>query len=240
MKTLNALSLAVAALCATSASAAEINSLQNLSQSEFAAFAQDLTAVASNKSAEPAAPLGITGFDIGVGLSSTSLQNSAAWTKASSNSDTQNVYMTKVVATKGLPWGVDVGGFIAKAPDSNITLSGFNAKFAILEGTAVTPALALRGSYTKLGGVSQLDFSTMAAEALISKGFLGITPYAGVGAVVGTAKSQGTASALSSETVNANKVFAGVSWSLLLANLALEYDRTGSNTSWVAKVGVRW
>jgi hypothetical protein len=229
----------VGALSALGAQAAEIGSLQNLSATEFATFTKDLTAVIGNKSAEPATPLGVTGFDIGVGASSTQLQNSAVWGKAS-GSDTHNLIMTKVVASKGLPWGIDVAGFTAKAASSNINVMGLNAKFSLLEGSAITPAVALRASYTKLGGVAQLDANTMAAEALISKGFLGFTPYAGVGAVRGSTQAKGTASALGNLTENASKVFVGASWTVLLANMAIEYDRTGGTSTVAGKIGVRW
>ena len=44
-------------------------------------------------------------------------------------------------------------------PNSDIKLMGFEARYALLEGSAATPALGLRAAYSKLSGVDQLDFN---------------------------------------------------------------------------------
>jgi hypothetical protein len=137
-----------------------------------------------------------------------------------------------------LPFDIDIGAFYSAIPSTNIRLYGVNLKYAILPGSTVTPALALRGSYTKLSGVSQLGFSSQGVELLMSKGFVGFTPYGGVGMVHANAKP--TVGGLNSESDTKTKLFAGLNWNILLGNFALEYDRTGNNDALSAKLGFRW
>ncbi|HCW93214.1 MAG TPA: hypothetical protein DHM44_06005, partial [Flexistipes sinusarabici] len=46
-----------------------------------------------------------------------------------------------------------------------------------------TPALSIRGSFSKLEGVDELDITTQSGDILISKGFMMLTPYAGLSAL---------------------------------------------------------
>src|SRR3972149_4244243 len=62
--------------------AANINSLGALDQSEFKLFSEDLGAALSYKAVIPAEPLGVTGFDLGLEVTSTEMKNSTLWTSA--------------------------------------------------------------------------------------------------------------------------------------------------------------
>jgi hypothetical protein len=77
-------------------------------------------------------------------------------------------------------------------PDSNVKIYGAELGVAILEGGVATPAIGIRGTYTKLDGVDELDFQTAGIDASISKGFLIITPYAGAGMVWIDSKPKGS------------------------------------------------
>jgi hypothetical protein len=99
--------------------------------------------------------------------------------------------LPKLRARKGLPWGIDVGAMYSYVPDSNIKLYGFELSKAILEGTAATPALGVRGSYSRLAGVDDLDLQTAGFDASISKGLFIFTPYAGAGMVWVDSKAKG-------------------------------------------------
>ncbi|MGA9033740.1 MAG: hypothetical protein WB402_14590 [Sulfuricaulis sp.] len=69
-------SLAVMLAAITPAIAADsIDQINLLNQTEFRNLSEDLGAVASYKGVIPATPLGLTGFDIGVEVSATTLQN---------------------------------------------------------------------------------------------------------------------------------------------------------------------
>ena len=73
-------------------------------------------------------------------------------------------------------------------------------------------------------------------DVLISKGFVGFTPYAGVGTVYSNAKATGK----NDESFTQSKSFVGVSWNVAILNLSAEVDRTGKHTSASIKAGVRF
>src|SRR5438034_2379749 len=52
---------------------------------------------------------------------------------------------------------------------TNIKLYGGELRYAIVPGGAAMPAIGVRGSYTKLTGVAQLDFDTKGLDLSISK-----------------------------------------------------------------------
>jgi hypothetical protein len=220
------------------ARAGELNDFSTLSQTEFLALSKDLAAATSTRAVEPAAPLGLTGFDISVSASATQTQANSAWTKAA-GSNADQLVQTKVSLSKGLPWGIDVGGFTSKVASSNATASGFHVKYAVISGNAVMPAVALRVSHSRMGGVSQMALTNTGYEALISKGFLGLTPYAGIGIVNSTAKVNGVAS-LNNESFKQHKTFVGASWNILLLNVSAEYDRIGEASTYSLKAGLRF
>jgi len=221
------------------ASGFELNSLQNLNQSEFRQLSQDLGAAMSYKPLEPADPLGVTGFDLGASITGTTLANTEAVQKAVSNS---SVYSTLPVPTlrlvKGLPYNVDAGLMYARVPNSGINLYGGELKWAVLPGGIALPAVALRATFTRVDGVSQLGFETASADISISKGFLLATPYAGVGQV----RSRSATDGLPLQQVNLgqNKLFGGVDFNLGLGNLVIEADSTGGIHSYSLKAGFRF
>ncbi len=215
--------------------AADLANFKDISQNEFLALSKDLAAVTSTKALEPAAPLGITGFDVSASSSITKIQDSAAWTKASGDSKT-NLMQTKLSVSKGLSGGWDVGGFMSKVQATNVSVAGVHVKYALLEGNAITPAIAIRGSHSRMSGVSGMQLNNTGLDLLISKGFVGFTPYVGVGTVYSNAKGTGQ----NDVSFTQSKTFAGVSWNVLLLNLSAEYDRTGKNSTVGLKAGLRF
>jgi hypothetical protein len=212
-----------------------LNNVSALSQTEFLALSKDLAAATSTKAIEPAAPLGLTGFDVSASTTMTQTKAGSAWQTASGGS-MNNLIQTKLSVSKGLPGGWDVGGFVSKVPSTNVSVAGVHVKYALLEGNAITPAIALRGSHSRMGGVSGMELNNTGLDVLISKGFVGFTPYAGVGTVHTSAQATGK----SDESFTQSKSFVGVSWNVLLVNLSAEYDRTGKNASVGLKAGVRF
>jgi hypothetical protein len=193
----------------------------------------------------PAAPLGVIGFDVGIEATQTDMSKStAAWSKATgSSSSISKLYIPKLHVAKGLPFGIDVAAFVSKIPTTNISLAGAELRYAILDGGLAMPAVAVRGAFTKLGGVDQLSFSTKSVDLSISKGFLMFTPYAGVGQVWVNSQanvSSGALSLASTQTFTQSKVFGGINVNLLATNLALEVDKTGGVKSASVKVGFRF
>ncbi|MGA7596187.1 MAG: hypothetical protein WCA64_13415 [Gallionella sp.] len=216
--------------------AADINSLGNLAQPAFKDFADDLGAALSYKPITPTAPLGITGFDIGLEATSTKIRNLGA---ATNNSSSTNLVVPKLHVYKGLPLGFDIGAFYSAVPTTNIKFYGGELRYAILEGGMAVPAVGIRGALTKLTGVNQLDLNTKSLDVSISKGFAIFTPYAGVGTVWVDGTPNGI-SGLTKVSDRENKVFAGGNLNFGVANVALEYDKTGSAPSYSAKLGFRF
>ena len=231
-----------ACMTAAPALAGDIDTVQNLAQSQFKDLSEDLGAALSYKSLAPAEALGVTGFDLSLAVTGTSLNSVEVWRQASGG---DSVNSTLPLATlrlaKGLPFNIDIGAFYLAVPNTNIKQYGGEARWAFIEGGPVTPAVAVHATYSKLTGVDQLDLNSSSIDVSISKGFAFITPYIGAGTVHTNVMPQGSAAqVLRSETVNQSKVFGGVNFNMGLPNIALELDRTGDVTSYGAKFGLRW
>jgi hypothetical protein len=220
--------------------AGNIDNIGSLNQSEFKTFSEDIGSVVSYKPVTPAEPLGVFGFDLGIEATQTKLQDPALWTAATSGTFTSNsVVLPKLHAFIGLPLGIDVGAVYSQAPSTNIKVYGGEIRYAIIEGGTATPAVAIRGSLTKMTGVDQLSFNTKGLDVSISKGFAMFTPYAGVGEVWSDSTPNGIPT-LTKESFNQNKFYFGCNINILLVNLDFEYDKTGSDQSYSAKLGVRF
>lgn len=219
--------------------AQEIDQLQNIVQGEFRLLSEDLGAALSFHAQIPAEPLGITGFDVAVGVTATKMQNAAILQRATSDDADATIYVPTLRLHKGLPAGFDVGLTYASIPGSNIRYTGGELRYAILKGGAASPALAVRGSLTKLSGVDQLAFSTRGIDVSISKGFAFLTPYAGLGRVWVESDPRGTGG-LQKEEFSLTKAFVGLGMNFALVNLNIEADRTGEATSTSLKLGWRF
>jgi hypothetical protein len=204
-------------------------------QPEFKTFSEDLSSALSYKAVTPPAPLGITGFDLGLEVTSTKMRNLSTATGGSMN----NLPVPKLHIYKGLPMNFDIGAFYSAVPNSNIKLYGGEVRYAVLEGGIALPAVGIRGAITKLTGVDQLSFGTKSLDISVSKGFMMFTPYAGVGSVWTESTPNGVVG-LTKESIRQSKIFLGGNLNLGLTNLALEVDKTGSANSVSAKVGFRF
>lgn len=225
------------ALAAPCAQASDIQ-LTALTQAEFRLLSEDLGAIVSYKPLIPSEGLGVSGFDIGVAVSGTTLHDRTVWETASGSSISSTVLVPTLRVHKGLPADVDIGVSYAKASTSNLQIVGGELRWAFVPGGVSTPAVALRGSYSSLSGVNSLSFHTLGFDLSVSKGFLFLTPYAGVGLV--NVSSRPDAGGLARESFTQNKVFGGVNMSFGLLNLAFETDKTGNDASYGLKLGLRF
>jgi hypothetical protein len=231
---------AIALSLAAPAVAEDLNSLGNLGQGQFRLLSEDLGGLLSYHGQTPAEPLGITGFDIGVAVTSAELPRFSQYATAFNNGSggDETFYLPTLRAHKGLPFGIDIGVLYAKVPSSNIKYTGGELRWAIVDGSTVLPAIALRGSLTKLSGVDQLKLDTQGADLSISKGLLMFTPYAGIGRVRIT--STPNVGGLAEEKFSLSKAFVGLGVNFALLNLNFEYDRTGEVKAYSAKLGLRF
>lgn len=234
-----ALALLAGLLTASPAWAQEIDQLQNIGQAEFRLLSEDLGAALSYHAQTPAEPLGITGFDLGVGVTATRIENRAILEQVTSDDVEATLYLPTIRLHKGLPAGFDIGLAYAAVPGSNIRYTAGELRYAILKGGAASPAIGLRGSLTSLSGVDQLSFDTRGLDVSISKGFAVFTPYAGIGRVWIESDPQGTAG-LQKEKFSLTKAFIGLGMNFAVLNLNLQADRTGEATSYSLKLGWRF
>jgi hypothetical protein len=235
--------LAAAALFAfaTAAHADDIDITRLLgSQDDFRLLSEDLGAALSYRPVAPGEPLGLLGFDVGLEVTATELQNRGAYRLATGSSQDYLV-VPKLHVHKGLPWRLNIDALYSTIPGSNIELIGGSVGFALLEGGVTMPALTLRAGLTKLSGVDELDLDTRSVELTISKGFAILTPYAGIGYVDVKSKPTGIAAlALAEESFDLDKIYAGLNINLGLVNFAFEADKTGDANSYSAKFGLRF
>jgi hypothetical protein len=240
-----ALLFAFAVACAPiGAMAYDVNTVGALTQSEFRLVSEDLGAALSYKPLLPAEPLGLVGFDLGISAGGTRLENPVLLSKAA-NGASVHTYMPLVAlrADKGLPFGIDIAATYTAVPDNDMRVWGGEVRWAFLPGSTTMPAVAIRGSGSKLTGVDQIDLTTYGVDISVSKGFAIFTPYGGLGEVWVRSSPQGIATVtptnLREEKFTQTKFFAGVNINLGV-NFAFEYDNTGGINSFNAKIGVRF
>lgn len=217
--------------------AADFPSIGTLAQDEFHKISRDLGAAFSYKGVTPATPLGIAGFDVGIEVTETKMENSSLFALAGAGSQSRLI-VPKFHVHKGLFGGIDIGAFIAAAPDVDASLFGAELRYAILDDGLATPAVGVRLSGTRASGLGDLRVSTAALDLVVSKKFTAITPYAGAGMV--RVQSSVSGSSLGEERFNRSRVFGGLNVNLLAVNLAFEAEKMGDNTSLSAKVGWRF
>ena len=228
---------AVTTLFAANAIAGDLNQIGTLAQNQFLKLSTDLGAASAYRGVTPATPLGLTGFDIGAEITQTSIENSAIFRQAGAG-DVNQLYVPKIHITKGLPYGFDIGAFVSRVSAVNASLIGLEARYAILDDGLTTPAIGVRLSGSRLTGVTKLQLSTVAVDAMLSKKLTLVTPYIGAGSV--RVKSSADAAGLREESFNKSRVFVGMNVNFLLANIALEAEKMGDNNSLSAKAGFRF
>jgi hypothetical protein len=230
------LPLALAA-SAWTAHAADFSTLGTLTQDEFLRLSRDVGAAISYKGVTPATPLGALGFDVGVEVTDTKLESSDAFARAGAGGQSHLV-IPKLHVYKGLFGGLDIGAFIGGSSEVSATVYGADLRYAIMDDGIATPAVAVRLAGTKASGLGDLGISTGSLDVMASKKFTALTPYAGAGIVRVQSRARDTS--LDELTFNKGRVFAGLNVNLIGANLALEAEKMGGNTSLSAKLGLRF
>lgn len=218
------------------AHAADIQALSALNQDQFSSLTQDLGNALSYRDMEPAAPLGLTGLDIGVTATDTRLDNASGW-DAATGSSTDQIPTMGIQIDKGLPANFDIGLLYNIVPGSNARVIGGALSYALIGGGLLAPALTIRGTYTRMMGVSTMSLNTRSVEICLSKGFTLITPYIGVGRVRTAASVDGTS--LSPVTLYNNKIYVGADINFGIMNFDIEADHMAGSMSYAANVGWR-
>lgn len=233
--------LTILALAAGSAAqAADLRSINLLTQSEFRLLAKDLAGASSFKGLASATPLGLTGFDVAASVGFTQLESPTIWRKASNGRGifTETVGPT-VRLSKGLPFGLDVGVTYGALDNAAANIAGAELRWAAIPGGALMPAVGLRVAATRLAGIEQLRLSNTSYELVVSKGFGPVTPYLSLGRVE-TQASPRNAGALQRETFGQRRVAIGGHVNFGAVDLTLEGDLTGKTQSGSGRLGFRF
>jgi len=233
----------VLSLAAGSSWAIDSLDATKLTDATFEAFTKDLGSALSYKAVSPAEPLGITGFDIGVEASFTSLEGIETWGSAIGDTDLDYLPFPKIHAHKGLPFGIDLGLVYSTLPMADLSYIGGEVRYSFVSGNVAMPAIAVRGTYTQLMGVDEVDLSTKGIELTVSKGFLMLTPYGGIGNVwtsgeLSYSEAGNTVSA--SADPSQFKYFVGLNINMGLMNVVAEMDQTGDAKTFTGKLGFRF
>lgn len=184
-------------------------------QQDFKDLSTDLGLAISYMPLAPAEALGFPGFDIGVEVTGVEIDNKKQyWQKidaVTAGSVPSTLVFPKLHVQVGLPIvPIDLGVVYGEAPNTNVKMTGFEIKWAILKGGVAMPAVAVRGAYTQLSGVSDFEITTTSADLSISKGFAIFTPYAGYGMVWIDSKDKRSATVkLQDESLDESKWFVG-------------------------------
>ncbi|MGA1861671.1 hypothetical protein OWM07_02135 [Deferribacter thermophilus] len=190
----------------------------------------------------PAEPLGITGFDVAAELVLTDIDDGKKYWKAIFSDKDPYSYLPvpRVHVQKGLPFGIDIGGMYTYVPNTNIRLWGVELKYAILKGNVALPAIAVRGAFSKLEGVDELDVNTQSIDLMISKGFLMFTPYAGVTALRVNTKEHSDLVNLDDEHNTIYRGFVGLQISPLPLFVINAEASMGTVKQYGLKIGLRF
>lgn len=230
--------LALSAALPNTVSAASFDSLANLSQEQFRTMSENIAAAVHYKGVGPAEPLGLIGFDLGIEVSSTEIDEDLFGQASNGEIDQSEMIIPRLHVNKGLPFGLDVGAAVSAVPGTDIKALSGELRYALMSGGALSPAVGIRASHAIIEGVDEFDLSSSALEITASKGFAILTPYAGTG-IVKTTVTPNNIGTLTEESFDQNKVFVGLTINLGFA-ITLEADKTDDYRTYSAKVGFRF
>ncbi len=205
-------------------------------QGDFRSVVKDIAAILNSKSLTPAENYGITGFGLGAYASYLETEDPKAWQRLTGE-DIDQIGVVGLVAQKGLPLGIDVGASYSWVPQADAKMFGAEVRYALVEGGVATPAVGLRGSYSHLSGIDQLDYDSYGADLSISKGIGPLTPYAGIGHVWSKFKVDQDGVALDREKIDSMRYFVGVRLAALVG-ITPEYERIGKRDVFNLRFGV--
>jgi len=208
-------------------------------QDEFREVSEDAIALIDYKALGPAEPGGLAGFGIGAFVSWLPIDEESAWNTVTGE-NFSGVGLVGAQVTKGLPLDLDVGAFYTAMPETDVKAYGAELRYAILEGSTATPALALRGAWSTVDGIEDFELESKSLDLSLSKGFTLLTPYVGAGYVWGKSTPDPAITAstgLREEKVEEFKAYLGVRIALGFFELTPELERVGETSLYTLRIG---
>lgn len=150
--------------------------------SNFRSFARQFGAAMSSTSLTPPETLGHLGFSVNAEVSVVDFRGGPALPTA--DDFTGPLLMPSVHLRKGLPWSFELGARAAWIQNSHMGVGTVELRWAINEGYAFLPDIALRAHLSKLLNARNLDLTTGGVDLSIGKRFaiagaLTLAPYVG-------------------------------------------------------------
>jgi hypothetical protein len=235
----------------------DISTLVDAGNSDIKTIVETFALGGDYKAVHYATPEGmILGVDVGIEITainvSDDFKNALAVTGNSSDDIPSYIPVPRLNITKGLPLGFDVGFSILKVNIQGIDILNYggSVKYAILNGSGILPAVAVRGTFNKGKYFDIVETSTFGLEAIVSKSFLIIEPFGGIGFQKGKGKiniDDFLSSDLPVDTSDINyepsvsqaRVFIGATLKLALFHLAIQADY-GKVKTFSTKLGLNF
>jgi hypothetical protein len=143
---------------------------------------------------ETAGTLGQSGFEVGVSASEAFLRIPADSWPTRAAAPPKVLTLPTVTLRKGLGASLELGAAVSWLSNSQMMALSAELRWALIDGLAYAPDLALRGWATRLIGTQELDLTEGGADAQLSKSFgvlgmMKLQPYAQGGVVMVNARS---------------------------------------------------
>jgi hypothetical protein len=180
---------------------------------------------------------GLLGFDVGIAATAVPIDTEQEYWQNAAGDDftlSDHFVVPRVTVSKGLSFAT-VSAMYARVPGSDLAVWGGSLDVPIISGGVVKPTLALRGAYSTLQGVEDLDLKTYGVELFLSKGFGPVTPYVAAGRARSDAEGRITDTITMTDEADSNRFTVGVKLSLLIPKIVVEATQ-GEDRSYAAKV----
>jgi len=229
---------------AGSAFAGGIEFNPEITEREFREFSEVVGQAIYATPVLPAEGQSLLGFEVGVAVTAVEVSDKAAYYLNSIDGDiTSGGYLLfpRIVVTKGFG-GWTIHGSYAATPDSDLEVLGAALDLPIIDGGLTAPTIAVRATWSEVGGEDDFDMTAWGVEGFISKAFGPVTPYAGFGIVRTESNGRIDATILTDEIVLSEnfeneRITAGVRLSLVVLDIVVEASES-SERSYTARVSL--
>ena len=235
----------VAALIAPTLVAQDISFDPSITQGEFEQFSRVLGQAFYPSPVAPAGAAGVLGLDIGIALTAIEVDETAPYWQLSVTEDIlQDGYLPapRLVVLKGLG-RFNLSGSYFQIPDSDVAVIGATLDLTLSQDGIIRPAVGIRGAWSEVRGVDDLDMRVTGIEVIASKKFGPLTPWIAYGREMFDATGRirlpiPEQELLLTSEIEDDRISAGVRVSLLLIELAAEAVRHDDVTTWGARVSL--
>jgi hypothetical protein len=151
----------------------------SFTSAQFASFSMAAADAITFPWLASAVPTGLSGFELVAAAGGPRVNSDSAWWHAIDNRLVAGVWPgQRLIARKGLPLRFDVGAQVGSLAGERFW--GVEGRWALVDGGAVTPAIALRASYSQFAN-APFQVAAQELQLGISKGFAILTPYGAIG-----------------------------------------------------------